>query len=228
MCFFLTLSKLDAMFLLKRFKRLPLLLLMVGSLTSAQTLPEGFDTVPFTCPPRERVQEPQNEAERLQAERRARYRTVLPAYLAAVPAEPDAVLMPVEGVRVANVADTWGAARDGGRFHEGQDIFAPTGTPVYAATPGYLYRVGESIRGGNTVVVVGGGGRRYYYAHLSDYGENLIEGQFVTPDTVLGYVGTSGNAVATPPHLHFGIYTGEAGTCEWDAIDPLPLLVDRE
>ena len=76
--------------------------------------------------------------------------------------------------------------------------------------------------------MVGGGGRRYYYAHLSGYAETLIEGQFVTPETLLGYVGTSGNAIATPPHLHFGIYTGEAGTCDWDAIDPLPLLTDRE
>lgn len=192
-----------------------------------QTLPAGVGTMPFACPARE-SSPPQNEAERLQLETRARYRAVLPAYFAAVSAEPDPfILMPVEGVGVGRVADTWGALRDGGRDHEGQDIFAPTGTPVYSGTEGYVYRIGESLRGGNTVVVVGGGGRRYYYAHLSAYAETLREGQAVTVDTLLGYVGTTGNAVGTPPHLHLGVYTGEPETCDWDAIDPLPLLRDR-
>ena len=200
--------------------------------TNAQVLPDGVDTLPFVCPPPERVNEPmsrpQSEEERLESERRARYRAVFPAYVAAVPAEPDeALLMPVEGVRVSNVADTWGGARSEGRTHEGQDIFAPTGTPVYSATSGYVYRVGEARRGGNVVVVVGGGARRYYYAHLSAFAEGLREGQAVTPDTLLGYVGTTGNAAGTPPHLHLGLYAGEPLSCEWDAIDPLPLLVDR-
>ena len=199
----------------------------VVNMADAQALPAGVDTVPFACPPRDGPP-PQEEAERLQLETRARYRRVLPAYFAAVPAEPDAfVLMPIVGVRVAQVADTWGGPRSEGRRHEGQDIFAPVGTPVYSGTAGYVYRIGESLRGGNTVVVVGGGGWRYYYAHLSGYTEDLLEGQAVTPDTLLGYVGTTGNAVGTPPHLHLGIYTGEPKTCDWNAIDPLPLLTDR-
>jgi murein DD-endopeptidase MepM/ murein hydrolase activator NlpD len=84
-----------------------------------------------------------------------------------------------------------------------------------------VVRVGENRLGGNTVWVVGAGGRGYYYAHLDGYAEGLEVGDYVTPDTVLGYVGTTGNAVGTPPHLHFGVYT-RAG-----AIDPLPLLADR-
>ena len=209
-----------------------ILFLLAPAWVSAQVLPDGVSTLPFVCPPPERVNEPmsepQSEAERLERERRARYRTVFPAYVAAVPAEPDAaLLMPVEGVRVSSVADTWGGARSEGRTHEGQDIFAPTGTPVYSATSGYVYRIGEARRGGNVVVVIGGGARRYYYAHLSSFAEGLREGQAVTPDTLLGYVGTTGNAAGTPPHLHLGLYVGEPGSCEWDAIDPLPLLVDR-
>ena len=151
----------------------------------------------------------------------------LAAYHALLPAEPDTALrMPVAGVRVAHVANTWGAARDGGRFHEGQDIFAPVGTPVYAATSGYVYRIETRDRGGRVVWVAGAGGRRYYYAHLDDWAE-IEEGMPVTTDTVLGYVGNTGNAATTPPHLHFGIYSGSRRTCDRQVYDPLPLLVDR-
>ena len=52
------------------------------------------------------------------------------------------------------------------------------------------------------MTVTGGGGLRYYYAHLKRYANGLFEGQAVTTDTLLGYVGTSGNAASTPPHLH--------------------------
>ena len=133
------------------------------------------------------------------------------------------VLMPVEGVTLSQVSDTWGAARSEGRSHEGVDIFAEAGTPVYSATSGYVEWFGPYGVGGSTVTVVGAGGVRYYYAHLSSYAEGLTNGQAVTPDTRLGYVGNTGNALTTPPHLHFGVYTGF-----WDAENPYPLLVDRE
>lgn len=133
---------------------------------------------------------------------------------------PDAALaMPVQGVRPRSVADTWGAPRDrGARRHQGQDIFARRGTPVLAATQGYVLRVAEHGRGGKVVWVLGTGGRRYYYAHLDAHAATLSVGDRVEPGTVLGTVGTTGNARGTPPHLHFGVY-GPGG-----AIDPLPLL----
>ena len=137
--------------------------------------------------------------------------------------EPDVRLaVPVEGVRVKQIGDSWHAPRSGGRLHEGQDIFARRGTAVYSATSGYVVRVGESALGGNTVFVLGAGGRSYYYAHLDAYAPGLAVGDYVTPETVLGYVGTTGNAAGAPPHLHFGVYT-TAG-----AIDPLPLLSNRD
>ena len=137
--------------------------------------------------------------------------------------EPNTRLfMPVRDVRVREVKDTWGAARDGGRQHAGQDIFARRGTPVYSATEGYVWHVGENPRGGKTVFILGAGGRCYYYAHLDNYAEGLSEGDSVTTETLLGYVGTTGNAKSTPPHLHFGVYT-PAG-----ALNPLPLLANRE
>lgn len=204
-------------------------LLLAAPSAVGQVLPDGADAIPFDCPPRrgDAAPAPTSEAEREESGRRARYRVVLPAYLAAVPSEPDPqIIMPVEGVRVAQVADTWGAARGGGRRHEGQDIFAPEGTPVRSATHGFVYRIGPARLGGNVVTVVGAGGRRYYYAHLSRFAD-IREGQAVTPDTVLGYVGSTGNAAGTPPHLHFGVYEGREHPCSWDALDPLPLLVDR-
>ncbi|MDQ3685454.1 MAG: M23 family metallopeptidase [Acidobacteriota bacterium] len=137
--------------------------------------------------------------------------------------EPDrALAVPVEGVRVGRIRDSWHGPRSGGRRHEGQDIFAERGTIVRSATEGYVTRVGENSLGGNTVFVTGAGGRTYYYAHLDAYAPNLTVGDYVTPETVIGYVGTSGNARGTPPHLHFGVYTS-AG-----AFDPLPMLVDRD
>lgn len=135
---------------------------------------------------------------------------------------PDQKLeMPVQGVSKSQVADSWHLPREGDRLHEGQDIFAKRGTPVLSATEGYVLRIGENDLGGQTVSVLGAGGRVYYYAHLDSYAPNLSVGDHVTAETVLGYVGTTGNAAGTPPHLHFGVY-GSGG-----AVNPLPLLSDR-
>lgn len=148
----------------------------------------------------------------------------LPLKIARLSAQdPDAVLvMPVEGVLVRQVADTWGAPRPGGRAHEGQDIFAERGTPIYSATRGYAVSIGEGGLGGKKIFVVGAAGRRYYYAHLDAFSETLKPGDYVTPETVIGYVGDTGNAKGTPPHLHFGVYASGGAT------NPLPLLVDRD
>ena len=131
------------------------------------------------------------------------------------------IKMPVEDVTTRQVADTWGAPRSGGRRHEGQDIFAPKGTRVLSATNGYVYKIGENNLGGQTVSVISSGGRVYYYAHLDAYAPGLEVGDRVTTKTVLGFVGTTGNAQGTPPHLHFGVY-GLGG-----AVNPLPMLTDR-
>ena len=124
--------------------------------------------------------------------------------------------MPLKDVKRGQIANTWGAPRGEGRSHEGQDIFAPKGTPILSATTGYVVKIGEDNLGGHTVSVIGDGGRKYYYAHLDSYAPNLEVGDYVTRKTVLGYVGTTGNADGTPPHLHFGIYTTTG------AINPLP------
>jgi murein DD-endopeptidase MepM/ murein hydrolase activator NlpD len=133
---------------------------------------------------------------------------------------PPKIVMPLQ-VPKEQIANTWQAPRGGNRRHEGQDIFAPRGTPTYSATRGYIYNIGQNGLGGQTVSVVGAGGRVYYYAHFDSYAAGISEGDYVTSQTVLGYVGTTGNAQGTPPHLHFGVYTSTG------AINPLPLLTDR-
>lgn len=128
-------------------------------------------------------------------------------YASLLAKEPEAKIeIPIKSVKDSQITDTFGAPRGADRQHQGQDIFAPRHTPVYSATTGYVWRIGENNLGGNTVWVIGAGGRVYYYAHLEKYAENLQVGDEVTTETVLGYVGTSGNAKGTPPHLHFGVY----------------------
>lgn len=138
------------------------------------------------------------------------------ARLAMEPA-PVSLPVPVQGVAPGQLADTWGAARSEGRSHEGIDIFAPRGTPVVAATRGVVIKRGENRLGGRIVTVMGPGRQFHYYAHLDDWGA-VEKSDWVEAGTVLGYVGTSGNARNTPPHLHYGIYTPTG------AINPHPLL----
>lgn len=135
-------------------------------------------------------------------------RFLLPYRIIQLAAQPaDEVLpMPVAGASMQSVADTWGAARGGVRKHEGEDIFAPRGTRVVSVTRGIVLRIGENRLGGKSVSVAGPGGRTYYYAHLDAYAGSLRVAQQVTPGTVLGFVGNTGNAKGTPPHLHFGVY----------------------
>ncbi len=131
---------------------------------------------------------------------------------------PSSLPVPVEGVAARRIADTFGAPRGRDRTHAGVDIFARRGTPVRSVGPGVVVAVRDSGLGGRQVWVVGPARERYYYAHLDDWRDGLSEGEVVSEGTVLGYVGDSGNAAGTPPHLHWGIYGADG------AYDPLPLL----
>ena len=208
---------------------------LAGALAPAfgQTLPDPDLPVldpaalALVCPERTWTTPP-TAAQLANAASRDAYRALLPDYLARLPSVADDVLwMPVDGVRVAQVADTWGAPRGGGRSHQGQDVFAPRGTPIRSATYGIVFEVSERFTGGRGVMVLGPGGARYFYTHFDAYADGLREGMAVTPDTVLGYVGTDGNAAGTPPHLHLGAYAFDPETCRHRAFDPLPILRDR-
>lgn len=192
-------------------------------LCAALSVPSAF-AQRTACPP-EPKESPAKEAEW------NRYLRGLADLERGLPEQPDdALLVPVDGVEKAGIADTWGAPREDDREHAGQDIFAKKGTVVRSATNGVVWRIGSSERGGKWVYVLGAGGRRYYYAHLQDVAKNLKEGQRVTTNTVLGTVGDSGNADGTPPHLHFAMYGrfDPNAACRFLAIDPLKLFRDRK
>ncbi|MBI5486061.1 MAG: M23 family metallopeptidase [Deltaproteobacteria bacterium] len=87
--------------------------------------------------------------------------------------------------------------------HEGIDLVAPTGTPVYAISDGTLAFHGEKGPNGNLVVIEHSGGMFSYYAHLSAYAPRLRDGAPVQHGQLVGYVGSTGRS--TGPHLHFGI-----------------------
>ena len=119
---------------------------------------------------------------------------------------PETLSVPVEGVGVKALRDSWGAPRPGGRRHRGIDIFAPRGTPVRSTTRGVIVKTGRNRLGGNVVWVLGPGRQMHYYAHLDRFGE-FGAGDVVEARHVIGYVGNTGNARGTPPHLHYGIYS---------------------
>jgi murein DD-endopeptidase MepM/ murein hydrolase activator NlpD len=137
--------------------------------------------------------------------------------IAAMPV-PRSFDMPVANVSPASLRDSWHAPREGGRRrHEGIDIFAPRGTQVRATTEGIVLRVGRNNLGGKVVWLLGPGCQRHYYAHLDRFA-GVHAGMRIDAGTVIGYVGNSGNAAGTPPHLHYGVYTPKG------AVNPYPFL----
>ncbi|MEA2439078.1 MAG: peptidoglycan LD-endopeptidase LytH [Thermoleophilaceae bacterium] len=117
-------------------------------------------------------------------------------------------------------SDTWGAFRADTGFHEGNDIFANAGTPVVAVCEGSLNRVGTLPISGNRLwVKCTKAGDSFFYAHLSAFATDTRNGLQVTPGQVIGFVGSTGDAEQTPPHLHFEVHPRDG-----KAVDPYPFL----
>jgi murein DD-endopeptidase MepM/ murein hydrolase activator NlpD len=136
------------------------------------------------------------------------------------------LLIPVKGAKRERIEDSFDAPRDGGRRHDAVDILAPRGTPIISATDGVIARVGTNTLGGNTVWVTDADQRfTYYYAHLDRYAR-IKQGETVTRGTVLGYVGTTGNAPPDVPHLHFQVMRITDPKRWWDGtpVNPFPYL----
>jgi murein DD-endopeptidase MepM/ murein hydrolase activator NlpD len=180
----------------------------------------------------------------------ARRPEVHPARLSAtpanpLPAEPPAVagqdppdrqlmernlIVPVQGVRTADLRDSFNETR-GGRRHEAIDIMAPRGTPVLAATEGNVVKLFLSKPGGLTVYEFDDSRTYcYYYAHLDRYAPGLQEGARLGKGAVLGYVGSTGNASPDAPHLHFAIFKLGPEPRWWEGtpIDPYGFLTGSQ
>ena len=119
---------------------------------------------------------------------------------------------PVQGP--VDFIDSWGYARSGGRSHKGVDMMADHGIPTVAPVSGEVQHRGSSL-GGLSWYVYGDNGNMYYGTHLQSY-ENQGVG-WVEAGTVIGYVGSSGNASESGPHLHFEIHPGGGA-----AVNPYP------
>ena len=105
--------------------------------------------------------------------------------------------------------DTWQAPRSGGRQHEGVDIIAKSGTPIYAVANGTITRVfldRPGSLGGNAVRLTAADGTYFHYAHLSAFAEGAALGATVVAGQVIGYIGSTGSS--STPHLHFEYHPG--------------------
>ncbi len=118
--------------------------------------------------------------------------------------------------------NSWGAARSGGRGHQGVDLMAEKMTPVIAVADGYVGRIRETgSLSGAYVQLVHPGGFESYYMHLNNdtpgtddgaapydltFGPGIVEGAVVSAGDVIGYVGDSGNAEGSSPHTHFELH----------------------
>jgi murein DD-endopeptidase MepM/ murein hydrolase activator NlpD len=118
---------------------------------------------------------------------------------------------PVAG---ASFVDTWLAPRPAGRRHRGVDLFAAEGTPVVAPVGGRVLH-GDNDLGGLVFRLWGSDGTYYYGSHLASAGAS----GWVDAGEVIGTVGRTGNAAATPPHLHLQVHPGFG-----EAVDPTPVI----
>jgi murein DD-endopeptidase MepM/ murein hydrolase activator NlpD len=134
----------------------------------------------------------------------------------APPPPPSGGTCPVGGA--VSFTDSYGAPRSGGRVHRGVDMIAARGTPIVAVYSGTITRMSTSALGGISVWLRAENGDQFYYAHLDGYGD-ISTGQSVSEGFVLGYNGSTGNAPAWLPHLHFEWHPGGGS-----AVNPYQLV----
>ena len=148
-----------------------------------------------------------------------------PAADAAGP-RPAASAAPIVSMAAAPVApkcwyyDSWQAPRVGGRFHEGVDIGAALGQPVYAVATGTItgqYVDAPGLRAGNALRLRQADKTYYFYAHMQGFADGITVGSTVQAGDVIGYVGQTGNALS--PHLHFEIHPNGGA-----AVNPFPSM----
>lgn len=124
----------------------------------------------------------------------------------------------VFGVTPLNIYPSFGAPRSGGRTHEGIDIMAPKGALIASPTDAVVTRIDRGDSAGIYVYTANPGGESMAYMHLSDVAD-IERGDVLKRGDLIGYVGNTGNAITTNPHLHYELHD-DAG----DPIDPYPRI----
>ncbi|MDX1468067.1 MAG: M23 family metallopeptidase [Acidimicrobiia bacterium] len=127
------------------------------------------------------------------------------------------IVFPVAGDH--QYSDTWGAARSGGRTHQGTDIMADKMVPVVAAANGTVGWMHDEQGGKCCAMSINhDDGYASWYIHLNNdtpgtddgqgwgFAPGIASGVRVRAGQVIGYVGDSGNAEWTVPHLHFELH----------------------
>jgi hypothetical protein len=141
------------------------------------------------------------------------------------PLGPDRYVFPVAGH--PSFVDSYGGFRPdvSGNWHHGDDLFAPLGTPVVAVASGTLNRVGWEALGGWRLWIRDRHRNEFYYAHLSGYSPLALKARRVRAGDVIGFVGNTGDAFTTPPHLHFEIHPHQLLHLHYDgAVNPTGYL----
>lgn len=168
------------------------------------------------------------QANKHEREHRQKPKSRLPQPLTVTPRlgiRPSNYVFPIDGG--ASYSDTYGANRsdiyDG--WHHGVDLFAPLGTPVVAVATGKLTLVGWNAVGGWRLWVTDKRGNSFYYAHLAGYSRHILRHRRVKAGQVIAFLGRTGDAFGTPPHVHFEVHPHQFVKLGYDgAVDPTSYL----
>ena len=149
-----------------------------------------------------------------------------------VPADLDTLrkeglMIPVAGIAAKDLIDSFDDKRGGTRTHNALDIMAARNTPVVAAVSGSIVKLHNSVAGGLTIYASDPSSKFVMmYGHLDSYRPGLKEGERVARGQIIGFVGSTGNANPTAPHLHFQI-TRNDNLKEWwkgTPVNPFPVF----
>ena len=196
------------------------------------TTTQGGSTTPTTTTTQTQTQtHPAAKTQRAHTAKKHRHKKkqrAVPQPLTARPSlgyKPGHYVFPVNGG--ASYVDTYGGNRndiyDG--WHHGDDLFAKLGTPVVAVATGTLSLVGWNELGGWRLWLTDGKGNSFYYAHLAGYSRWILHHPHVKAGQVVGFLGRTGDAFTTEPHLHFEIHPALYTRLGYDgAVDPTTYL----
>ena len=190
--------------------------------SQASATPDTGSSVPAAPSPSSFAADPPAEEASPSTQPQTPVLTLDPSYAARLN-----LVIPVKGIKRAQLQDTFKDARSEGRVHDAIDILAPAGTPVLAAAEGEIIKLMESERGGTAIYQLSKDKKLvFYYAHLQRYADGLTVGKTVWQGETIAYVGDTGNAGTGNYHLHFSIMLTNNPKRYWEGtnINPYPLL----